>query len=281
MAKLKTLILMLVINLISVSIVKAADISIDPSSHPSMTPIDKANQRIILRGEIVRGDYEKLINVVKKQGGIPSNISLDSRGGDVIEAMKIGRFARRALLTTGLIGGDECQSGCVCYSACILIHLACADRATYSWKYTSYGIHRPYFDKSYFSGLSAKEAELKYKDLENLVKKYLEEMNVPQSLIETMFSIPSDRLQVLEIPQLIQISGRSPACQEWLLAKCGQMTSEEFDDYRNVLATENTYPKHSYSPGYVKHLKDKRSNIFSCERKSRDGVRQEVFRSLK
>ncbi len=275
----KISVLCLTLLLISVNIVNAAGISIDTSDVPQIA----WNHRIVIRGEIARGDYEKLINVVKKHGSIPPNISLDSGGGDVIEAMKIGRFARRALLTTGVIGGfgNECQGGCVCYSACMLIHLACADRAPSSWKYTSYGIHRPYFDKSYFSGLSAKEAELKYKDLENLVRKYLEEMNVPQSLIETMFSIPSDRMQVLEIPQLIQISGRSPACQEWLLAKCGQMTIEEFNDYRNALATENAHTKHSYSPGYVKYLKDKRSNIFNCEDKSRDGVRQEVFRSLK
>lgn len=275
----KISVLCVTLLLISVNIVNAADVSIDTSDVPQIT----LNHRIVIRGEIARGDYEKLINVVKRHGSIPPNISLDSRGGDVIEAMKIGRFARRALLITGVIGGfgNECQGGCVCYSACMLIHLACADRGPNSWKYTSYGIHRPYFDKSYFSGLSAKEAELKYGELENLVKKYLEEMNVDRSVVEMMFSIPSDRLQVLEVPQLIQISGRSPACEEWLLAKCGQITIEEFNDYRNILAAENAHTKHSYSPGYVKYLKDKRSNVLSCETKSRDEVLQEVFRSLK
>jgi len=119
MGKLKKLSFILLINLISVSTVKAADIFIDTGSDPSIS----LNHRIIIRGQIVRGDYEKLINVVKKHGSIPDNIFLNSRGGDVIEAMKIGRFATRALLTTGVIGGDECQSGCVCYSACMLIHL--------------------------------------------------------------------------------------------------------------------------------------------------------------
>jgi hypothetical protein len=280
MAKFRTLILMLVINLTSVSIVKAADISIDPSSHPSMTSIDKANQRIILRGEIVRGDYEKLINVVKKNGNIPENIFLSSRGGDVIEAMKIGRFAGRALLATGVIRDEnDCQGGCYCYSACMFIHLACAGRKPDLR--VSYGIHRPHFDKSYFSGLSAGEAELKYKEMEKSVRIYLEEMNVPQLFIEKIFSIPSDRLEALDAEQLIAISGNSPAYQEWLLAKCGRFTGDEWNDYRNILYAERSNSKHTYSSGYVKYLKDKRSNIFQCEYESRNQVRKEVYRSLK
>jgi hypothetical protein len=276
----KIILLCLTLFLISVTIVNAADISIDPSSHPSMTSIDKANQRIILRGEIVRGDYEKLINVVNENGNIPENIFLNSRGGDVIEAMKIGRFARRALLVTGGIRlENDCQSGCYCYSACMLIYLACAARKP-DFR-VSYGIHRPHFDKSYFSGLSAGEAESKYKDMEKSVRKYLEEMNVPQLFIEKIFSIPSDRLEVLDFEQLIAISGNSPAYQEWLLAKCGRLADDEWNDYRNILYAERSNSKHTYSSGYVKYLKDKRSNILDCIDKSRNQVRKEVYRSLK
>lgn len=277
MGKLKTLSFILLINLISVITVKAADIFIDIGSHPSMTMADKLNQRIIIRGEIVRGDYEKLINVVKKDGNIPENIFLNSKGGDVIEAMKIGRFARRALLVAG--GIRNYQSGCYCYSACMFIYLACvARRPDFD---VSYGIHRPHFDKSYFSGLSAREAELKYKDMEKSVRKYLEEMNVPQLFIDRIFSISSDRLEVLDVEQLLAISGSSPAYQEWLLAKCGRLTADEWNDYRNILYAERSNSKHTYSSGYVKYLKDKRSDTFQCGEESGNQVRKEVYRSLK
>jgi hypothetical protein len=280
MGKLKTLSFILLINLISVTTVNAADIFIDIGSHPSMTLADKWNQRIIIRGEIVRGDYEKLINVVKKDGNIPENIFLNSRGGDVIEAMKIGRFARKALLVTGDIRRKEdYQSGVYCHSACMFIYLACAGKKPDFD--VSYGIHRPHFDKSYFSGLSAREAELKYKDMENSVRKYLEEMNVPQLFIDRIFSIPSDRLEVLDVEQLFAISGDSPAYGEWILAKCDNLSDAEWYDYRNILNAENSNSKHTYSSGYVKYLKGKRSNYFGCRKRSSDEVRKEVFRSLK
>jgi hypothetical protein len=236
----KIILLCLTLFLISVTIVNAADIFIDTSDYPQIT----LNHRIIIRGQIVRGDYEKLINVVKKHGGIPDNIFLNSRGGDVIEAMKIGRFARRALLATGVIRlENDCQSGCYCYSACMFIYLACAARKP-DFR-VSYGIHRPHFDKSYFSGLSVREAELKYSDMEKSVTKYLEEMNVSQSFIDSIFSIPSNNLKVLDIEQLIAISGLSPVFEELTLAKCGG------------------------------------SNFFDCSLRFRQEVREEVFRSLK
>lgn len=240
MGKLKTLSFILLINLISVTTVNAADIFIDLSDVPQFT----LNHRIIIRGQIVRGDYEKLINVVKKHGSIPDNIFLNSRGGDVIEAMKIGRFARRALLATGVIRlENDCQSSCYCYSACMFIYLACAARKPDLR--VSHGIHRPHFDKSYFSGLSVREAELKYSDMEKSVTKYLEEMNVPQSFIDSIFSIPSNSLKVLDIEQLIAISGLSPVFEELTLAKC------------------------------------EGSNFFNCSLRFRQEVREEVFRSLK
>jgi hypothetical protein len=263
--------------MISVNVVNAADILLDP--YPSMTSIDKANQRIILRGEIVRGDYEKLINVIRKNGNIPEYIFINSRGGDVIEAMKIGRFVRRALLATGILHKEDYQGGCYIYSAAMLIYLACvARKPDFN---ISFGIHRPRFDKSYFSGLSIGEAESKYKDMEKSVRQYLEEMNVSQSFIERMFSIPSNSLETLDLKQVIAIAGMSPAFDEWLLAKCGGLTEDERSDYRNILYAERNNSKHTYSSGYVKYLKDKKNDMYDCTHKACEQVRKEVYRSLK
>lgn len=271
MGKLKTLSFLLLINLIAVTTVKAADIFIDTGDDPSII----FNHRIIISGQIVKGDYERLINVVNIFGGIPDNIFLNSKGGDVIEAMKIGRFARKALLVTGVIGNENFN----CYSACMLIYLACAGKKPNL--NGSYGIHRPRFDKSYFSGLSAAEAESKYKDMEMSVRKYLEEMNVPHSFIDRIFSIPSDRLEVLDVEQLFAISGNAPAYHEWIRAKCDFLSVEERIDYKNILDAKRSKSKHMYSSGYVKYLDEKSTKYWTCEDRAREEVRKEVFRSLK
>jgi hypothetical protein len=264
--------------MISVTTVKAADILLDP--YPIVKWVDKLNQRIIFHGEIVRGDYEKLINVVRKNGNIPEYIFINSKGGDVIEAMKIGRFVRRALLATGIqYFKEDYQGGCYVYSAAMLIYLACvARKPDFN---ISFGIHRPRFDKSYFSGLSIGEAESKYKDMEKSVRQYLEEMNVSQSFIERMFSIPSNSLEMLDSKQLIAIAGMSPAYDEWLLAKCGGLTEDERNDYRNILYAERNNSKHTYSSGYVKYLKDKKNDTYDCTYKAREQVRKDVYNSLK
>ncbi len=245
------------INLIFISGAKAADIFID-----SKEPIS-----INIRGKIERGDYKKIIKLVKKHGSIPGYIRINSPGGDVIEATKIGRFVRKALLSFWV--SKKCDS------ACVFIYFASIRDLIDPWR--SFGLHRPYFDKSYFAGLSAREAELKYKDMENSTRKYLEDMNVPQLLIDKIFSIPSNKVEEISEARLEEIIGRNPpAYEEWILAKCGDFSSDELKD---LIAIE-TNQKHTYSSGYIKYLKDKRASIRDCEVKAREQVRKEVFRTL-
>src|SRR4030042_1288022 len=87
--------------LILVSGAKAADIFIEKKEPCSIT----------IQGNIERGDYEKIIKAVKKHGSIPGYIRINSPGGDVIEAIKIGRFARKGLLSFWV--AKQCNSACV------------------------------------------------------------------------------------------------------------------------------------------------------------------------
>ena len=54
---------------------------------------------MIMKGEIVQGDYKKLVSVIKKHNRIPGSVLLSSRGGDVLEAIRIGRLMRKGLVT--------------------------------------------------------------------------------------------------------------------------------------------------------------------------------------
>jgi hypothetical protein len=258
--RMRTLIFVAIIilsSLIAVSGAKPADIFID-----NKEPIS-----INIRGKIERGDYDKIITLVKKHGSIPGYILINSPGGDVIEAMKIGRFARKALLA--FWASRECNSSCV------LIYFATIRDLIDPW--FSFGIHRPYFDKSYFSGLSAKEAELKYKDMENTVRQYLEDMNVPRLLVDKIFSIPSNEVEKVSEANLADIIGRNPpAYEEWILSRCGDLSNAERKDLLEI----ETNQRNTHSPGYIKYLKDKRDSIRDCEVKAREQVRKEVFRTL-
>jgi len=120
-------------------------------------------------------------------------VHLDSNGGDGLEAMKIGRLIRKLHLSTSapLTWGDDtlvcpnyiekkknAPDACVCYSSCFLIWAGGVSRHG-----NSISVHRPYFSKEYFKGLSAEEAKKKYRDLSNGVKNYLIDMDIPIQVI--------------------------------------------------------------------------------------------------
>jgi len=62
-------------------------------------PNRRTNPHLVINGEIKRGDYEKAVDAVKDtyvNGDIGQlYVRLDSPGGDVLEAMSIGRLVRK------------------------------------------------------------------------------------------------------------------------------------------------------------------------------------------
>lgn len=183
---------------------------------------------MIMKGEIVQGDYKKLVSVIKKHNRIPGSVLLSSRGGDVLEAIRIGRLMRKGLVTmvvldlpaNGLV--NDARSA-TCESACFLVLAGGVERLSPE----PIGIHRPYYDPSYFAGLTADEATSKYKSLDNMVRSYLLEMNVPTKTIDTMMERASDKMSYYETFEILP--QKAPAYEEWIKAKCG--TFEEYKDY--------------------------------------------------
>jgi hypothetical protein len=145
-----------------------------------------------------------------------------------------------------------------CYSACVFIYVAGSTR----YASTSLGIHRPFFDKKYFSGLSADDAKLKYDSLLNTIDKYLTEMGVAKELIEKMFRTPSNELEMLSLDEIEKWISRNPAALgEWLIAKCGSYTDEEEQDF--ALHQTQTV---KLRPGYANYLIDKITKVDNCRR---------------
>ena len=104
----------------------------------------------LVNGPIVKGDYEKVAAFIRANHPFESTFRLVSPGGDVHEALKIGRLFRRYLIATvaptdryleyanreprttygvphldswpGSGSGDLCRGeNCICASACALI----------------------------------------------------------------------------------------------------------------------------------------------------------------
>jgi hypothetical protein len=67
-------------------------------------PVPGMCQEAFLHGEIVKGDYEKLKAFYRKNHNVLNVFYLYSSGGDVLEAIKIGRLMRTFLMTALRLG---------------------------------------------------------------------------------------------------------------------------------------------------------------------------------
>jgi len=241
---------------------------------------------IIINGEIKKGDLEKfrstilsLISAEFINGEI--TVDINSPGGDVLEAIKLGRLMRSLLISIKVHGnifrtnegqwayeligkttsdnrsgyirlakGDPIKSEHIkrCHSACVLI-LAGAIKRNFSDNYDqrtlgvgdmsrkipTIGIHRPTYDKAYFSKLSASQAKNEYLKLEKVVRDYLNEMGASQRLIDRTFATSSQNIDLVAADEFLKLMPQEePFFEEWLVSKCGTgstkdaLTPEEF-----------------------------------------------------
>ena len=160
-------------------------------------------------GEIKAGDLDVLKSLVEKtcnkakkntEGYIEYKLLLNSDGGDVSAALEIGRFIRNLSLPPTsahfrvyLGWNDRCNSSCVFLIA------AGQSRGIHG----KVGIHRPYLVQIN-SNLSAADIGRIRSEQIRLIKAYLAEMDVPESLLDAMLSIPPKEMKILSESELKQ-----------------------------------------------------------------------------
>jgi hypothetical protein len=171
-----------------------------------------------LSGEIVKGDYEKVKSLISST---TSTFWLASPGGDVDEALKIGRLFREYLISTEAPYRDphgfltNCRGqNCTCASACAFIWFGGVDRMG------TVGLHRPYIDEPVFRGLPPADASMTYRRMLDNVVVYLNEMEVPRSIIETMATTNSGDIRWVNY--FDEGLDRPPSIAEWVDASCGK-----------------------------------------------------------
>lgn len=179
---------------------------------------------IALSGPIKRGDFFTLRLEMAKEANVLRvlhGFTLNSPGGDMGEAMKIGELVRGLRLPTRVA-----ENG-ICASACFFIWLGGAMRSAGSEEFTrsgKVGLHRPFLatPSNTPSGLQ-RQAEV-----QRLTIQELERQLVPRRLIDTLMSRPSNDIYWLSFEDIEELGEHPPELEELYIQKCSY-------DRRNVV----------------------------------------------
>ncbi len=118
------------------------------------------------------------------------SVTLDSEGGDMYAAMKIGRMFRKARIKATVNQYGKCLSSCV------LLLAGSVSRYISG----SVGIHRPFSTDT--EAATFEKIQTKTSRLGAEVSSYLSKMNIPTSLYDNMRSTPSDDIRILTHDEL-------------------------------------------------------------------------------
>jgi hypothetical protein len=173
----------------------------------------------LLYGEILPGDTQRVARFFIKYPDVKFLV-LDSRGGDVIEAIRIGELVR-----TLRISAEVADRG-LCASSCFFIWMNGAYRLAVAENYRGgsgpVGLHRPFLVNPTNS-----EGSLQLQSKVMIeVRNYLESNLVPRRLIDIMLTRPSNDIYWLTSDDIEELSPTPPALEELYIAKCQANTRQ-------------------------------------------------------
>lgn len=156
-------------------------------------------------------------------------VRLNSPGGDIVAAMKMGEIIRQVGASTW-VGPRS-----VCASACILILAGGIERSMFDD--ATLGLHRPYMPPERFAAFSRSQASETYKAMEAAVSEYLQSMGVSQRLFERMLTVPSTKIEWIseEDAKQLRLLGTDPAFYEWNRARAQQRYVPGYVDWLDKL----------------------------------------------
>jgi ATP-dependent protease ClpP protease subunit len=226
---------------LGLNVASAADITVHrPKNGDSRIFLNScASNTLVLRNEISSGDSVKLSNAIAQvksrypqdecMGGVLA-IQLSSTGGDVEEAMKLGKIIRQHEIRIIVPVTAKC------FSACVLVIAGGVERATLG----QVGVHRPYF-VTLDSRASPSEVKTQRDAMNSKIRAYLNAMDVSANLLEMMLSVPPDAIKVLTEDELQQfrLSITDAAFDERQVAKQAYRYGLNSSEYRKRSAVAN------------------------------------------
>jgi hypothetical protein len=189
-------------------------------SFDSVARFDAAANRkaLWMKGEVAEGDLDRLLRYLREHprefiehGGL---VIFVVDGGDVVEATRIGRFLREALIEAWL--PDASRTRCV--SACFFMFVNAVSRLAVT---DSVGVHRPYFDAKRLAGADPESVRRRYESLLLEVRDTLDELLVPRELTERILATPWNDTYWLSREDLDRLGDTQPWFEDFSAAKCG------------------------------------------------------------
>ena len=169
---------------------------------------------IRINGDIRSGDTKALAVLIAKNNkgckgqNIDPTVSFDSPGGDVDEALRMGRFIRSNNLSTSV------EHEAVCASACNIAFIGGVSRSVDG----RFGIHRPYALELRAAESDALKA---YDAIAQTLKVYAVEMRVSPEIVERMMKISPQDVAYLSRQEMasLGVTGIYPVWEDVLISR--------------------------------------------------------------
>jgi len=157
---------------------------------PPELVIGGEGRQMTLRGHIASGDGARIARTLaarRAQGTPVREVSMDSTGGSLHEALMIGRMLRAAGVTTQL------PADAICYAACPYMFAGGQDRV--AAVKGRLGVHQEHVDPA--NSRDSAQTAVDVQQSTAQVMRYLAEMGVDLGLMEPTMATPPDRIHVL------------------------------------------------------------------------------------
>lgn len=241
-----------------------------------------------IEGEILPGDYDKLWRLFMSVGPELTRVTLDSKGGDANEAMKIGRLLRRLRMHTFApmhFTGREPLCGsklsddrnCVCASACFLVF------AGGSWRAGNVLVlHRPHLSATTAAKVTSTEhEELQVRGAKS-IRQYLDEMEIPSYYADLMMSRNSETAYVLSAEELNGpehlLLGWTPSIEEITISRCrGVANPTEREYYAAGDIARKGSSATSRELAFKEQILDRSNAHAQCQTDAETKMRAEAF----
>lgn|GEM_PF-2609922 len=177
--------------------------------------IEEVDNLYVLEGLIETGDSDKLLNKIKSTKH--SGLLLNSKGGDLEEAIKIGNIVKTLGMSI-FVSKDG-----ICGSACFFIYMNGLARFAAGIEFKEHAkspeagfiaIHRPFFK------VADTNTNSNQKLLEKKAAEYLKDLSVPTDLIEKMMSASSVDAYYLTIDDIDRLRTMPSEIEELYISKC-------------------------------------------------------------
>jgi len=173
---------------------------------------------VALEGKIEAGDYLKLVRYLRSTENFAqflNSITLDSNGGDVIEAIRIGNLIKSSF------GNTFVKDGGSCFSACFVIWASGVWRSMPNS--AKLGVHRINLTRK---EISITKTEAAVKPLANGIESFLLGMGIPRKITDKMNETSPSDMFVFDNTWLIEQDlitsiGYLPAFIDVAQKKCG------------------------------------------------------------